>query len=163
MPKQQKRDTCMICRQANRNAVGHIAQFCCYAGGPYHGRVKDAIRDKRAIDKQNRQAQTSQVTQLLSNVQDSEKVITSRLTKLELRVDQINSTVTKLDTLVTKLNNFIKTKPKPKPTVTNQPKPTPARQLPTSTTTSRPVPRPSPTHFTHYEYYDDYEHDYYGY
>ena len=44
----RRRGNCAICTARKRNGVGHTEEFCAYPGGPFDGRVSDAIAAARA-------------------------------------------------------------------------------------------------------------------
>ena len=44
--RKRKRDSCEICRKADRNPTGHIDVYCAFPGGPFEGRL-DAARKAR--------------------------------------------------------------------------------------------------------------------
>ena len=53
--KKRRRGNCAICTARKRNGVGHTEEFCAYPGGPFDGRVSDAIAAARAAAKSKRQ------------------------------------------------------------------------------------------------------------
>lgn len=53
--KEKRRDECSICRKADRNPIGHLAEWCVYEGGPFFEKgmdPKDRIRKAAAAKKE---------------------------------------------------------------------------------------------------------------
>ena len=64
MRKRKQRDSCTICRAAERNPVGHTAEFCAYQSGPFEVEGFKAAIDAKLGKKQKRSNNISEVTAL---------------------------------------------------------------------------------------------------
>ena len=68
----RRRGNCAICTARKRNGVGHTEEFCAYPGGPFDGRVSDAIAAARAKKSKTAKPTTQQApkptTQQLATV-----------------------------------------------------------------------------------------------
>ena len=150
MPK-LTRDTCTICRMHGRNSVGHTASYCAYVGGPYAGRMSEAIADKRAADKEKKPAKNQ--TAFLSQIKQSEKTVLDRFKLIEDRLDKLESFTKRVDTFLKK-NHSSQARRKPQ---TGTPQPTPQQTPPTRQQHVHiTTPTPLPTTQSRWVWHPDY-------
>jgi len=45
--KEKRRDECSICRKADRNPIGHLAEWCVYEGGPFFEKARIGFKKRQ--------------------------------------------------------------------------------------------------------------------
>ena len=85
--RKRKRDSCEICRKADRNPTGHIDVYCAFPGGPFEGRL-DAAK-KASQEQVKREKDRLKDQQAFNAVVSSEQLLseTSTIDEINQRLD----------------------------------------------------------------------------
>ena len=82
--RKRKRDSCEICRKADRNPTGHIDVYCAFPGGPFEGRL-DAARKARQ-EQVKREKDRLKGQQASNEIVDNEGLLSERIDKVDEQI-----------------------------------------------------------------------------
>ena len=129
--RKRKRDSCEICRKADRNPTGHIDVYCAFPGGPYAGRLdaarkarqeqvkreKDRLKDQQAfnavVSSEQLLSETSTIDEINQRL-DVQRFESNGDRKIvyedSRRIDRLEARVKELETKLAKVEKFIAAK-----------------------------------------------------